>query len=67
MCHAEQEKAFDRVPKKVVEWAMRKKDKKSWPVNYRPVSLTSNPCRVMEYYIVHSIWSRLNKHSIVAS
>ena len=25
MCFVDQEKAFDRVPRKVVEWAMRKK------------------------------------------
>ena len=43
------------------------KDKKSEPVNYRPVSLTATPCNIMEHCIVSNIWSHLNKHSIITS
>ena len=44
-----------------------KKGKKSEPVNYRPVSLTAIPCKIMEHCIVSNIWSHLNKHSIITS
>ena len=30
MCFVDMEKAFDRVPRKVMEWAMRKKDLPEW-------------------------------------
>ena len=43
------------------------KGKKHEPVNYRPVSLTTFPCKIMEHCIVSIIWSHLNKHSITTS
>ena len=43
------------------------KCKKSDPVNYRPVSLTAIPCKIIEHCIVSNIWSHLNKHSIITS
>ena len=43
------------------------KGKKSEPVNYRPVSHTAIPCKIMEHCIVSNIWSHLNKHSIITS
>ena len=36
-------------------------------VNYRPVSLTAIPCKIMEHCIVYNIWSHLDKHSIITS
>ena len=43
-----------------------KNDNNSEPVNYRPVSLTAIPCKIMEHCIVSSIWSHLDKHSIMS-
>ena len=42
-----------------------KNGKKSEPVNRKPVSLTAIDSQVMEHCIVYSIWSHLNKHSIM--
>ena len=44
-----------------------KKGMKPEPVNYRPVSLTAIPCKIMKNCIVSNIWSHLNKHSIITS
>ena len=37
------------------------------PVNYRPISLTSVCCKVMEHIIYHSIMSHLEKNNIINS
>ena len=37
------------------------------PVNYRLVSLSAIPCKIMEHCIVSNIWSHLDKHSIITS
>ena len=34
-------------------------------MNYRPVSLTASPCKIMEHCVVSNIWPHLNKHSII--
>ena len=44
-----------------------KKGQKSLPENYRPVSLTAIPCKLMEHIIVSQVWSHLNKHNIITS
>ena len=36
-------------------------------MNYRPVSLTAIPCKIIEYCIVSYIWFHLNKQSIITS
>ena len=44
--------------------------RKCWiyePVNYRPVSLATIPCKIMEHCIVSNMWSNLNKYSIIPS
>ena len=41
-----------------------KKGQRSVPENYRPVSLTSIPCKLMEH-IVSQTWDHLNKYNIV--
>jgi hypothetical protein len=42
-----------------------KKGDKSQPINYRPVSLTSVPCKIMEHVIFKHIMDHLDKHSIL--
>ena len=42
-----------------------KKGNKSLPVNYRPISLTSICCKIMEHIIFHSILDHLNKYDII--
>ena len=37
------------------------------PVNYRPISLTSVCCKVLEHIIFHSIMSHLEKNNILNS
>src|SRR6266496_2658448 len=44
-----------------------KKGKKSDPQNYRPISLTSLVCKVLESLIKDSILSHLNKFSLIRS
>ena len=44
-----------------------KKGQKSMPENYRPVSLTSIPCKIFEHIIVSQIWNHLNKYHIITS
>ena len=45
--------------------ALFKKGDKSQPVNYRPVSLTSVPCKIMEHVIFKHIMNHLDKHNIL--
>jgi hypothetical protein len=45
--------------------ALFKKGDKSQSVNYRPVSLTSVPCKIMEHVIFKHIMDHLDKHSIL--
>ena len=42
-----------------------KKGKKSDPLNYRPVSLTSIPCKILESLIKDEIMSHLEKFSLI--
>ena len=44
-----------------------KKDDKSNPANYRPISLTSVCCKTMEHIICHSILDHLNIFNIISS
>ena len=39
-----------------------KKDAVSDPGNYRPVSLTCIPCKLMEHIVAHHIRAHLDKH-----
>ena len=45
--------------------ALFKKGDKSQPVNYRPVSLTSVPSKIMEHVMFKHIMNYLDKHSIL--
>lgn len=45
--------------------ALIKKGDKSKPVNYRPVSLTSVPSKIMEHIIFKHIMEHLEKHNII--
>ena len=45
--------------------ALFKKGDKSQPVNYRPLSLTSVPCKIMEHVIFKHIMNHLDKHNIL--
>ena len=45
--------------------ALFKKGDKSQPVNYRPVSLTSVPCKIMEHVIFKHIMDHLDMHDIL--
>ena len=47
--------------------ALFKKGDKSHPVNYCPVSLTSNPCKIMEHIIFKHIMNHLDKHNILVN
>ena len=44
---------------------IHKKGDKSLPVNYRPISLTSASCKIMEHIIFHSILNHLNRYNII--
>ena len=41
-----------------------KKGDKSCPANYRPVSLTSVPCKVLEHIIYHHIFAHIDRHDL---
>ena len=45
--------------------ALYKKGDKSKPVNYRPVSLTSVPCKLLEHIIFKHIMEHLEEHNIL--
>ena len=45
--------------------AIYKKGDKSLASNYRPISLTYVPCKIMEHILFHHIFSHLEKHNIV--
>ena len=49
----------------VVITALFKKGDKSLPVNYRPVSLTSVTCKLMEHIMFKHIMQHLEKYSIL--
>ena len=42
-----------------------KKGSKHLPENYRPISLTSVPCKILEHIIFHDIMSHLDFHNIL--
>ena len=44
-----------------------KKGSKSYPSNYRPVSLTSICCKVLVHIIYSSIWHHLEDHNIICN
>ena len=44
-----------------------KKGQKYLPENYRPVSLTSIPCKILEHIIVSKTWEHLNRHNIITN
>eukprot|EP00112_Aurelia_sp_Birch-Aquarium-sp1_P023361 Seg693.6 transcript_id=Seg693.6/GoldUCD/mRNA.D3Y31 product="LINE-1 retrotransposable element ORF2 protein" protein_id=Seg693.6/GoldUCD/D3Y31 len=44
-----------------------KKASKSLPANYRPISLTAIPCKLIKHCIVSKIWSHLNKYNIITN
>ena len=44
-----------------------KKGNRNLPVNYRPVSLTSVPCKIMEHIICSHVRDHLDKHSVLTS
>ena len=44
-----------------------KKGSKSCPSNYRPVSLTSICCKILEHIIYSSIWHHLEEHNIICN
>ena len=43
----------------------KKKGSRKCPHNYRPISLTSIPCKVFEHIIYSSIYKHLDKNSIL--
>ena len=43
-----------------------KKGDKSCPANYRPVSLTSIPCKVLEHIIYHHIFAHIDRHDLLS-
>ena len=45
--------------------AIYKKGSRVDAANYRPISLTSVPCKIMEHVICHNIMIHLNKHDIL--
>ena len=44
-----------------------KKDSKKEACNYRPVSFTSVPCKIMEHIIFHHIMGHLNAHHVLVN
>ena len=46
--------------------ALFKKGDRSKPVNYRPISLTSVPCKIMQHIICKHIMEHLETHNILA-
>ena len=46
--------------------ALFKKGDRSKPVNYRPISLTSVPCKILEHIIFKHIMEHLETHNILA-
>ena len=42
-----------------------KKGNRSAPENYRPVSLTAIPCKLMEHVLASKIWAHYNRHCII--
>ena len=42
-----------------------KKGDRHLPENYRPVSLTSVPCKILEHIICSHMWKHFNKHNIL--
>ena len=44
-----------------------KKGQKYLPENYRPVSLTAIPCKLLEHIIVSKTWEHLNQHNIITN
>lgn len=47
--------------------AIFKKGERSDPANYRPVSLTSVSCKILEHVIFHSIMKHLDLHNILVN
>ena len=47
--------------------AIYKKGDKSTPSNYRPISLTSVPCKIMERVLFHHIMLHLGKYNILSN
>ena len=45
--------------------AIYKKGKRDEPSNYRPVSLTSVTCKVLEHIIFHNVMDHLDQHNIL--
>ena len=43
-----------------------KKGDKSCPANYRPLSLTSLPCKVLEHIIYHHIFAHIDRHDLLS-
>ena len=43
------------------------KGSRNSPSNYRPISLTSTCCKVMEHAIFHFIMDHLNRNNIISS
>ena len=46
-------------------FAIYKKGSRVGAANYRPISLTSVPCKIMEHIICHNIMIHLNRHDIL--
>ena len=44
---------------------IHKKNLKSDPANYRPISLTCILCKIMEHIILSNMWKHLHKHNII--
>ena len=44
-----------------------KKAQRSNPANYRPVSLTAIPCKLLEHIVVSKTWQHVNKYNIISS
>ena len=42
-----------------------KKGKRSLPINYRPISLTSVACKTLEHIIAHNIMRHIDMHKIL--
>ena len=42
-----------------------KKGKKTDPLNYRPISLTSIVCKIFEHILAHNIHAHLNQHTLL--